>query len=64
MPFQTAHRTAKSHPLIKLSVALVTRNRPDWLRRCLGSWRTQSVQPYEIVISDDSGEDSRRMSMR
>lgn len=39
---------------IKLSVALVTRNRPDSLERCLISLRAQSVQPFEIVISDDS----------
>src|SRR2546421_2586175 len=39
---------------IRLSIALVTRNRPDWLRKCLRSWRAQSIQPYEIVISDDS----------
>jgi len=39
---------------VDLSVALVTRNRPQWLRRCLTSWRSQSVQPFEIVVSDDS----------
>lgn len=39
---------------IKLSVALVTRDRPDWLRQCLEGWRAQSVQPFEIVVSDDS----------
>ncbi len=39
---------------IRLSVALVTRNRPDSLNRCLESLRSQNVQPYEVVISDDS----------
>jgi glycosyltransferase involved in cell wall biosynthesis len=39
---------------IKLSIALVTRNRPEWLRKCLSSWRSQSMQPFEIVVSDDS----------
>jgi glycosyltransferase involved in cell wall biosynthesis len=39
---------------ILLSVALVTCNRPESLRRCLSSLRQQSVQPFEIVISDDS----------
>lgn len=39
---------------IKVSVALVTRNRPESLVRCLASWRAQNVQPFEIVISDDS----------
>jgi glycosyltransferase involved in cell wall biosynthesis len=40
---------------ISLSVALVTRDRPDPLRNCLISLRAQSVQPYEVIISDDSG---------
>src|ERR1700683_2793842 len=41
---------------IAISVALVTRNRPESLARALRSWRRQSVQPFEIVISDDSDE--------
>lgn len=41
---------------IKLSVALVTRNRPESLERCLKSWRSQTVSPFEIVVSDDSDE--------
>lgn len=41
---------------IRLSVALVTRNRPAYLEKCLTSWRSQSAQPYEIVVSDDSDE--------
>ncbi|HEY9850419.1 MAG TPA: glycosyltransferase family 2 protein [Leptolyngbyaceae cyanobacterium] len=41
---------------ILLSVALVTRNRPESLQRCLKSWRNQTVYPFEIVISDDSDE--------
>jgi glycosyltransferase involved in cell wall biosynthesis len=43
-----------SVPEIQLSVALVTRNRPDSLNRCLKSLRSQSVQPFEVVVSDDS----------
>ena len=39
---------------IQLSIALVTRDRLEWLRQCLQSWRLQSVQPFEIVVSDDS----------
>jgi len=39
---------------IRLSVALITRNRPDSLRRCLKSLRSQDVQPYEVIVSDDS----------
>ncbi len=41
---------------ILLSVALVTRNRPESLERCLKSWRSQTLSPFEIVISDDSDE--------
>jgi glycosyltransferase involved in cell wall biosynthesis len=37
-----------------LSVALVTRDRPESLARCLESLRGQSVQPGEVVVSDDS----------
>ncbi len=40
--------------MILLSVALVTRNRPESLNRCLQSLRAQNVQPFEVVISDDS----------
>lgn len=39
---------------IKISVALVTRNRVDSLRRCLDSWLAQTGMPFEIVVSDDS----------
>jgi glycosyltransferase involved in cell wall biosynthesis len=39
---------------IRISVALVTRNRPESLNRCLKSLRSQSVQPFEVVVSDDS----------
>lgn len=39
---------------IKLSVALVTRNREDSLARTLLSLSKQDVQPFEVVISDDS----------
>src|SRR5262249_44300614 len=43
-------------PLPTLSVALVTRNRPDSLRRTLTSLRGQGTQPFEVVISDDSDD--------
>lgn len=39
---------------LELSVALVTRNRPDSLERTLRSLRAQPVQPVEVVVSDDS----------
>lgn len=46
-----------------LSVALVTRNRLDSLRRTLVSLCAQSVQPYEVVVSDDS-DDSHAEEIR
>ena len=39
---------------VRLSVALITRNRPGLLQRCLESLRAQEEQPFEIVVSDDS----------
>jgi len=39
---------------IRLSVALVTRNRPESLARCLASLQTQDTVPFEIIVSDDS----------
>jgi len=41
---------------LRLSVAIITCNRPDSLERGLASLRSQSIQPFEIVVSDDSGE--------
>src|SRR6186713_2624540 len=45
-------------PRISVSVALVTRNRPRSLERCLESWRRQTVAPDEIVVSDDSDDET------
>jgi glycosyltransferase involved in cell wall biosynthesis len=42
-----------------ISVALVTRNRPLSLRRALASLRSQAIQPWEVVVSDDSEGDDR-----
>jgi glycosyltransferase involved in cell wall biosynthesis len=38
----------------RLSVAVVTRNRPELLGQCLASLRAQDSVPDEIVVSDDS----------
>jgi glycosyltransferase involved in cell wall biosynthesis len=43
---------------ILLSVALITKNRPASLRRTLASLRGQNVQPFEVIISDDSNRDN------
>jgi len=48
---------------IHLSIALVTRNRPDSLRRCLASVRSQDAQPFEIIISDDSDDPSAAVAI-
>jgi glycosyltransferase involved in cell wall biosynthesis len=42
---------------VKLSVALVACNRPESLERGLASLRSQSIQPFEIIVSDDSGRE-------
>jgi glycosyltransferase involved in cell wall biosynthesis len=50
---------AHGEPTLKdltLSIALVTRNRPASLDRTLESLRRQDVQPFEVVLSDDSDE--------
>ena len=44
-------------PCIRLSVALVTRNRPASLERCLTSLRAQVDQPFEVIVSDDSSSE-------
>jgi glycosyltransferase involved in cell wall biosynthesis len=53
---------------ISLSVALVTCNRPDSLERALASLRSQSVQPFEVIVSDDSvaehAEPNREVAMK
>lgn len=57
MNFGNEHPRVTEPPRpIKLSVALVTRNRPDSLRRTLASLRAQSVEPWEVIISDDSDQ--------
>jgi glycosyltransferase involved in cell wall biosynthesis len=41
---------------LRLSVALVTRNRIDSLRRTLRSLGLQRPQPFEVIVSDDSDD--------
>ncbi|EDY19612.1 glycosyl transferase family 2 [Chthoniobacter flavus Ellin428] len=48
---------------IRLSIALVTRNRPANLRRCLASLRAQEAQPFEIIVSDDSDDPSAAVAI-
>lgn len=45
-----------SSPELRLSVAIVTRNRAASLERCLQSWRAQATAPFEIIVSDDSDD--------
>ena len=42
---------------VRQSIALVTRNRPDSLRRCLESLRAQDERPHEVTVSDDSDDE-------
>lgn len=49
---------------LRLSVALVTRNRPDSLRRCLESLRAQGEQPFEVIVSDDSDSQFREENQK
>lgn len=42
---------------VQLSVGVVTRNRPESLAATLRCVREQSVQPHEIVVSDDSDQE-------
>ena len=53
-PSSVATESANPPRSVQLSIALVTRNRPVSLRRCLESWRGQSAQPLEFIVSDDS----------
>jgi glycosyltransferase involved in cell wall biosynthesis len=55
----TASSLNKIQSPVQISVALVTRNRPDSLERTLKSLRAQCVQPWEVIVSDDSGDDHR-----
>src|SRR2546423_3398369 len=41
----------------QISVALVTRNRPDSLARTLRSLRAQDREPFEVIVSDDSDDE-------
>lgn len=43
-------------PEARISVALITRNRPSSLEHTLRSWRRQTVRPFQIIISDDSDD--------
>jgi len=43
-----------------ISIAIVTRNRPNSLCRTLKSLRAQDVQPCEVIISDDSDDEMKK----
>jgi len=47
--------------LLPIVVVIPTRNRPEALRRTLGSLAAQSVQPAELVIVDASEDDCTRL---
>jgi glycosyltransferase involved in cell wall biosynthesis len=45
---------------VRVSVALVTHNRPQSLTNTLASIRNQQEQPWEVVVSDDSDPEAAR----
>ncbi|MUP45421.1 glycosyltransferase family 2 protein [Gramella sp. BOM4] len=54
----------KSGSSIKLSVAIVTRNRPDSLYQTLRSLAQQNIKPYELIISDDSNKEELKVKIK
>lgn len=50
--------------MIKLSIALVTRNRPDNLNRVLQSVLSQNTDIHEIIVSDDSNDEDSKQQNR
>lgn len=48
----------------KFSILVPTRNRPDWLRQCLGAISKQDFPDYEVVVSDNSDEESAIQTYR
>ena len=46
-----------SAPLV--STVVLTRDRPDSLRRCLGTLRANGYRPLEIVVVDNGSEAGR-----
>jgi glycosyltransferase involved in cell wall biosynthesis len=43
---------------VLISVVVPTRNRVDWLRRCLGGIAEQTYPNYEVIIVDDGSTDA------
>ncbi len=55
---ESAMVEGKGVEAVRISVALVTRNRPESLDRCLRSLRSQEAgRQLEVVVSDDSDEE-------
>ena len=48
-------RKKQCHP--KVSICIPAFQQPELLRRCLESVRMQSYQDYEVIVTDDSGND-------
>jgi glycosyltransferase domain-containing protein len=45
---------------MQISIIIPTYNRPDLLKECINSCLSQSLPPYEIIIGDDSSNDSSK----
>jgi glucosyl-dolichyl phosphate glucuronosyltransferase len=47
---------------MRLSVAIVTYNRPDALRKALNSLQNQTIKPFEIIVIDDASSPAITMA--
>lgn len=52
--------TARYHSKMKISVAIVTRNRSEQLKRCLLSLTKQVADPHEVLVVDNSSTDNTK----
>lgn len=43
---------------INITVGIITRNRPEYLRKCLTSLEKQTVMPNEVLIIDNASKDN------
>src|SRR6266702_1340070 len=46
-------------PALSISVVVCTRDRPEELKRCLVSIKSQSVVPQQIIVIDNASRDNR-----
>jgi len=49
-------RGANMSDQLKVRIGITTKNRPEYLPKCLGSCLAQTYEPKEIVVWDDSDD--------